>query len=219
MAKTLALGTVLSVESHTITQAEMTSITTPTTSTIVAAAGSWVTEDVEVGDIVTLTAHGAHAHNGRPLTVTAVSATTITVAGTPLIVDAVADTAFSLSVYTPIGNLTNIGTPTLTKGETEVTDFDSTAREFLGTLPDNGELAFSGMMNEGNAGQDVMFEDAQDADAPTRNFRLDFGRQAVRFSFAGWVKTFGYTAGGVDEAYGFDGTIRITGPVTKSAIP
>lgn len=226
MAKTLNLGIVLSVESDTITQADITSITTPTTSTLVAASGSFVTLGVEVGDIVTISAHGAHAHNLKPLVATAVAADTLTLKAqgeggslTPLVVDAVADSAFSLSIYRPIGNLTNIETPGPSKGETEVTDFDSTAREFLGTLPDNGEMAFSGYMNEGNPGQTLAFEDAQNANAPTRNWRIDVTRQDVRFDFAGWVKTFRYTGGGFDDATGFDGSIRVTGPVTKSAIP
>lgn len=225
MAKTLTLDTVLSYESDTITQVEMTSITT-TTSTIIAVGGSWVTEAVEVGDIVTLSNHGAHPHNLRPLTVTAVTATTLTVKGagaagslTPLTADAVADSAFSLAVHTPVGNLTSIETPGPVKGETEVTDYDSTAREFLSTLPDNGEIGLSGFMNEGNDGQETLFTDANSAAQTTRNWRIDFTRQAVRFSFAGWVKSFKYTAGGIDDAYGFDGSIRVTGAVTKSAIP
>lgn len=121
--------------------------------------------------------------------------------------------------YTAVGNLTNIGSPSLTKGETEVTDFDSTAREFLGTLPDNGEVPFSGWMNEGNAGQEILYDDANDAASPTRAWRIDFVRQDARFSFSGWVRSFQYTAGGIDEAYGFTGAIRVTGAVTKSAIP
>ena len=80
-----------------ITQAAMTSITT-TTSTIVAAAGSWIAQGVRVGDIVTLTGHATTANNDLRLRVTAVTASTITVAGTPLTADAVADTSFTLTI-------------------------------------------------------------------------------------------------------------------------
>lgn len=81
-----------------ITQATMTSITT-TTSTIVAAAGSWITQGVRVGDVVTLTGFATTANNDKRLLVTNVSTSTITVAGTPLTLDAGADTSFSLAVH------------------------------------------------------------------------------------------------------------------------
>lgn len=92
----------------TITQAQMTSITT-TTSTIVAAAGSWLTQGVRVGDIVTLTGHATTANNDLRLRVRAVTASTITVIGTPLTLDAGADTSFTLTVLRKLKNGT---TPT-----------------------------------------------------------------------------------------------------------
>lgn len=81
-----------------ITQATMTSITTPTTSTIVAAAGSWLTQGVRRGDKVQLTGFATAANNGKWFRVVEVTALTITVAGTPLVVDAVADATFTLTV-------------------------------------------------------------------------------------------------------------------------
>jgi hypothetical protein len=79
-----------------ITQATMTSITTGV-NTIVAAAGSWITQGVRVGDVVRLTGHSTAANNSKNLRVTGVTALTITVAET-LVVDAVADTTFTLTV-------------------------------------------------------------------------------------------------------------------------
>lgn len=92
-----------------ITNATMTSITTPTTSTIVAAAGSWLTQGVRVGDVVTLTGHATVANNNLRLRVKAVTASTITVHGTPLTVDAVADATFTLTILKKLKNAT---TPT-----------------------------------------------------------------------------------------------------------
>jgi hypothetical protein len=86
-----------------ITQAAMTSITT-TTSTIVAAAGSWLTQGVRVGDIVTLTGHATTANNDLRLRVKTVSALTITVVGTPLTTDASPDTSFTLTILRKILN-------------------------------------------------------------------------------------------------------------------
>lgn len=80
-----------------VTEATMTSITT-TTSTIVAAAGSWLTQGVRRGDKVKLTGHSTSANNAKWFRVVAVTASTITVAGTPLTANAVADTAFTLTI-------------------------------------------------------------------------------------------------------------------------
>ncbi len=91
-----------------ITEVEMTSITT-TVSTIVAAAGSWITEGVRVGDIVRLTGHSTAANNDINLLVLSVTASTITVVGAPLVVDAVPDVAFTLTI---LKKLTNAATPT-----------------------------------------------------------------------------------------------------------
>jgi hypothetical protein len=75
--------------------AGLTSITT-TANTIVAAAGSWITAGVRVGDVWRLTDHATAANNGRNLRITGVTATTLTVADT-LVEDAVADTAFTMT--------------------------------------------------------------------------------------------------------------------------
>lgn len=119
--------------------------------------------------------------------------------------------------FLAVGNLTQIGVPGPTKPEIDVTDFDSTAAEFLAGLPDNGELSFSGFFNYDDDGQVVLLEDAHDPDAPDRNFKIEFTRQNVMFTFAAWVKSFVPDAGGPGEAYTFDGSLRITGPVTVTS--
>lgn len=86
-----------------ITQATMTSITT-TTSTIVAAGGDWMTQGVRVGDVVVLTGHLTAANNNILLRVKTVTTSTITVHGTPLTVDAVADLSFTLTIQKKLKN-------------------------------------------------------------------------------------------------------------------
>lgn len=71
-------------------EADFTSITTGA-NTIVAAAGSWISLGLRVGDVIRLTDHSSTGNNGRNLRITALSASTITVAET-LTVNAVADT-------------------------------------------------------------------------------------------------------------------------------
>lgn len=79
-----------------ITQATMTSVTTGA-NTIVASAGSWLTQGVRVGDIIRATGLPDAANNARNLRVTGVTASTITVAET-LIVNAVGDTTFTIEI-------------------------------------------------------------------------------------------------------------------------
>lgn len=75
--------------------AGLTSITT-TTNTIVAAAGSWITAGLRVGDVIRLTGHATAGNNNRNLRISALTASTITVADL-LTLDAVADTAFTIT--------------------------------------------------------------------------------------------------------------------------
>lgn len=70
---------------------------TTTTSTIVGNTGSWITAGLRVGDVIRLTNHATSANNNKNLLVTGLTATVITVAGTPLTLNAVADTAFTIT--------------------------------------------------------------------------------------------------------------------------
>jgi hypothetical protein len=89
-------GTWSSVLVITEATASLTSITTGA-NTIVAAAGSWITAGVKVGDVGRLTGHSSAGNNSRNLRITGVTASTLTVAET-LTVNAVADTAFTLTI-------------------------------------------------------------------------------------------------------------------------
>lgn len=80
-----------------ITEVAMTSITTVADG-IIAAAGSWLTQGVRRGDMVKLTGHSTAANNGKWLRVLGVTAAKITVPTGDLAIDAVADTAFTLTV-------------------------------------------------------------------------------------------------------------------------
>ncbi|WP_100962630.1 phage tail tube protein [Bosea sp. FBZP-16] len=75
--------------------AGLTSITT-TENTIVAAAGSWITAGLRVGDVIRLANHATAGNNGRNLRIVGLTASTITVAE-DLIENAVADAAFTVN--------------------------------------------------------------------------------------------------------------------------
>lgn len=84
-----------------ITQAtaSLTSITT-TASAIIAGGGSWITAGLRVGDVVRLTNHSTAENNNRNLIIRTVTATILefsTTTGSPLTVNAVADTSFTIT--------------------------------------------------------------------------------------------------------------------------
>ena len=115
---------------------------------------------------------------------------------------------------TTIGHLTSISVPGPVKTEIDVTDFDSSASEFLPGLADYGEISLSGWFDEADAGQTILSADANNIAATTKAFTIDFTRQDVQYQFNAWVKSFVPKAGGPNEAYGFDAVLRVTGAVT-----
>lgn len=75
--------------------AGLTSIVTGA-NTITAGGGSWITAGLRVGDVIRLTNHSSAGNNNRNLRITGLTSTVITVAET-LTVNAVADTAFTIT--------------------------------------------------------------------------------------------------------------------------
>jgi hypothetical protein len=99
-----------------ITQIAMTSVTTPTATTIVASAGSWISQGLNVNDTIFLSGFPDAANNGVNFLITALSANTITVNG-PLVVNATPDTSFSVNrisvdLVVTQTSMTSVTTPT-----------------------------------------------------------------------------------------------------------
>ncbi len=117
--------------------------------------------------------------------------------------------------FIPVGNLTTVPVPSGEKGEVEMTDFDSVAKEYLPTLTDNGVIEFGGFFNGTNPGQLLLLDDANDPDATARNFQIDFVRQDIRFTFMAFVRRAAPTAPGPEQPYSFAGSIRVTGAVAR----
>jgi hypothetical protein len=100
-------GTFTATFDVTEATAGLTSITT-TTSTIVASAGSWITAGIRAGQKVKLTGHSTAGNNGKWLRVLSVTASTITVPAASLTLNAVADTAFTVTVAKALTNPTSL---------------------------------------------------------------------------------------------------------------
>lgn len=92
------------VAAAAINVATLTSVTF-TSSTIVAAAGSWITAGVRVGDVLRCNVTGTPAANNNVnVRVKAVTASTITVQGTPFTVDGTARTAGTVTILKKLKN-------------------------------------------------------------------------------------------------------------------
>lgn len=117
-----------------------------------------------------------------------------------------------------VAHLTSITPPGLTKGEIDVTEFSSTAHEFLMDIPDHGEMSVDGWWNYADAGQLVLLGDANDPAAVPRTFVIEFVRQLVKFTFSAWVKSF-VPGVQVGDAYKFTATLKVTGVVTIAVYP
>lgn len=117
-----------------------------------------------------------------------------------------------------VANLTSITPPGMAKSEIDVTDFSSTAQEFLMGIPDHGEMTVEGIWNYTDAGQLVLLGDANDPAAVARSFVIEFTKQVVKFTFNAWVKSF-VPGVQVGDAYKFTSTLRVTGVVTVAALP
>ena len=120
---------------------------------------------------------------------------------------------------TVIGHITSISVPSPVKSEIDVTDFASTAAEFLSGMVDYGEISLSGWFDYADAGQTILRADANDVAATTKAWSIVFVNQGMQFSFNAWVKSYVPRANGPNEAYGFDATLRVTGAVTTAVYP
>jgi len=79
----------------------------------------------------------------------------------------------SPEVFTAVGDVVNIGGPSITKDEIEVTALDSTAKEFIGALDDPGELTMDLNWNPQDAEHVNLRSDAEAS--IVRNYRIVWG--------------------------------------------
>lgn len=118
-----------------------------------------------------------------------------------------------------VGNLTGITPPGPNRTEIDVMDFASTTDETIAGILTLGDMGLSGFYNYADAGQLVLLGDANSATAPsTRTFVIEFTTQAMKYTFNGWVKSFVPTPG-VNDAYDFSATIRVTTVPVAAALP
>jgi predicted secreted protein len=178
-----------------------------TTSAFVRAAGSWVTDGVKVGMVVS----SDDAENVASYTVTAVSATDMTV--TPAITADASAESIIFTFLVPIGEITNFDGPGGTNSEIDVTSMDSTSREFRNGLRDSGEVTLEMNFVPGNVGQVDLR--TQQAETNTPGSYVMILSDATEISFSAFVREFSIS-GAVDDKVSASVTLRVTGDVTWS---
>jgi len=118
-----------------------------------------------------------------------------------------------------IGSLTSISSPSMSQETIDVTTLDSAGdyREFIGGFKDGGEVSFSGFFDPQDDGQAAVYaalESSADED-----FTIEFpAALGAKWSFKGVVTAYQTTAE-LEEAIGFEGTIKVSGKPTLTITP
>lgn len=166
------------------------------------------------GDVIALAAFGgadAATLNGQSATVKNVTANTwaIDIDTTGKTITAGSATA-TPTTYTKVVNMKTFDGFDGQASEIDVTNCDSTAKEFRLGLVDNGQIQIEFDQDNTDAGQAACL--AARVASTSRNFKLTLPDSKVA-SFTAYVKQW-KTSGGVDQVVKRQGVFRITGPVT-----
>ena len=123
------------------------------------------------------------------------------------------DDSGSPSTFLAIDNISGISGPSGSASEIDVTDLDSSAREFLMGLPDEGEISLDMFWAPGTQVHDVLFNARKNR--TKKNFRLELTDSPTTiYNFFGFVTGLAQNTA-VDEAITAALTIRITGAILK----
>lgn len=125
--------------------------------------------------------------------------------------------------WTAIPGVTGIQVPAPTKDEIEVSDLDSTDKEYIAGLGDSGEITFT--MNLKAKASGSGFAEAQElleaanVSGDLTNFKVTLPAPFNKsYIFTAFVKTFQPNAQ-VNAAVTADVTLRISGSVTREVAP
>lgn len=116
--------------------------------------------------------------------------------------------------FSDIPELRTIGGPDGSAPTIDVTDLDSTAREYILGLKDEGQIQLGFMYRPSNAVH-AQLRDAW-SDRTQLRFQIDFSDDTTRWEFDGFVTGMPITAG-VDTVVEGTCTIKITGAIEELA--
>jgi hypothetical protein len=121
-------------------------------------------------------------------------------------------TGLSTSSTALVGGITGITGPNAANSEIDITDLQSTAKEFIPGLLDNGNLTFEGNFDPADPGQANMQIDQR---ARTKKKWVIAFNDASSYQIVGdgYITNFSPSIA-TDDKVSLSGTIRITGGVT-----
>jgi hypothetical protein len=129
-------------------------------------------------------------------------------------------TAVSTASSAVVGAVVDLSGPNSQGSEIDITTFDSTAKEFLMGLRDEGSISINLIRDTSNAGQTNLIADQ--ASRARRKLVIDFSTRVMATSVIGsrltmdaYVQSFAYTAG-ADDAVKAAVSFRITGAVNTT---
>ena len=119
------------------------------------------------------------------------------------------------STYNAIAEVKSFNGPNGQRAEIDVSNFDSSAKEFLGGLTDYGELSLNvNFRPDDTNGQVALFTDTSAASPTTYDWQIVFNDASQHtLVFQAYVKSFpptGSTDGAIEATIG----LRVTGAVT-----
>ena len=121
----------------------------------------------------------------------------------------------AVDTFTAIGAVRTISGPSGSKPEIDVTDLASAGKEYLGGIPDYGQVNFTGFHDEAEATQTTVWGDFNDAsDTHIRNYQITFNDGTI-YDFNGFVQELSHN---VDSEAGIEwsGAIRVSGALTRT---
>lgn len=116
----------------------------------------------------------------------------------------------SPETFETVTGLLDFSGPTPSRGEIDTTDLDSTAKEFMLGLKDNGEMTFNGKLKPADSVHQDVIADLDNDVAGNWKVTLSDG---TKIEFAAFVKDMPIT-GGTDDIVKYSLTLRITGDIT-----
>lgn len=120
----------------------------------------------------------------------------------------------SVEVFTAVGEIQSITLPSRARPPIDVTDLDSSIREFVMGIRDNGEITISSYFS-----RSAYLDFNTDFESSTAvNYQIVFNDAGnTTIDLTGYVQDLGGSVPGPDEIVAVDVTIKVTGDITISS--
>ena len=118
----------------------------------------------------------------------------------------------SAEQFTVLPGVVDFNGPQTSAPEVDATNLDSSAREFLPGLKDNGSIDVTLHLDTQNTQHQTLLNEVGQASS-TKNYKLTFPNSNGNAVFAAWIQNAPVT-GAVDQVVTVNASFRITGDVT-----